>query len=206
MLSDRLSHAVTVEHDTDEHVGVGSIVEVADEDGETMEVEISAVGGVAPDSPLGRALMGAAVGDVVERRGAARLLEGPRPRDPARLAEGVVAPALSELQAREEARFVESHPRSRELAERARETLFEGVPMHWMRKWPGGFPVFVREAKGARFVDVDGIEYVDFCLGDTGAMTGHAPEPTLTAIDGAGGQGHHAHASERGRALWSRRS
>ena len=54
--------------------------------------------------------------------------------------------------------------------------------MHWMRKWPGGFPVFVREARGARFVDVDGHEYVDFCLGDTGAMTGHAPEPTLKAV------------------------
>src|SRR5262245_5862327 len=54
--------------------------------------------------------------------------------------------------------------------------------MPWMRKWPGGFPVFVREAKGAHFVDADGIEYVDFCLGDTGAMTGHAPEPTLRAI------------------------
>jgi transcription elongation factor GreA len=66
VLKDRLQNAVTVEHDTDEHVGVGSVVEVADEDGETMEVEISAVGGVAPDSPLGRALMGAAVGDVVD--------------------------------------------------------------------------------------------------------------------------------------------
>jgi glutamate-1-semialdehyde 2,1-aminomutase len=54
--------------------------------------------------------------------------------------------------------------------------------MHWMRKWPGGFPVFVREAKGARFVDVDGHEYVDFCLGDTGAMTGHAPAATLNAV------------------------
>jgi glutamate-1-semialdehyde 2,1-aminomutase len=93
-----------------------------------------------------------------------------------------VLTGLAELQAREEARFVETHPRSRALAARARETLFEGVPMHWMRKWPGGFPVFVREAKGARFTDVDGIEYVDFCLGDTGAMTGHAPEPTLNAI------------------------
>ena len=90
--------------------------------------------------------------------------------------------SLADLQAREEARFAETHPRSRELAERAKASLFEGVPMHWMRKWPGGFPVFVREAKGARFVDVDGIEYVDFCLGDTGAMTGHAPEPTLRAI------------------------
>jgi transcription elongation factor GreA len=66
LLKDRLHHAVTVEHDTDEHVGVGSIVEVADEAGETMEVTISAVGGVSPDSPLGRALMGVGVGDVVD--------------------------------------------------------------------------------------------------------------------------------------------
>ena len=65
-LKDRLHHAVTVEHDTDDHVGVGSIVEVEDGDGETMEVEISAVGGVSPDSPLGSALMGANVGDVVD--------------------------------------------------------------------------------------------------------------------------------------------
>jgi transcription elongation factor GreA len=71
VLKDRLRHAVTVEHETDEHVGVGSLVEIADEDGETMEVEISAVGGVAPDSPLGRALLGAVVGDVV-------LVEAPR--------------------------------------------------------------------------------------------------------------------------------
>jgi glutamate-1-semialdehyde 2,1-aminomutase len=89
---------------------------------------------------------------------------------------------LAELQAREEARFADTHPRSRALAAQARESLFEGVPMHWMRKWPGGFPVFVRDAKGARFTDVDGVEYVDFCLGDTGAMTGHAPEPTLKAV------------------------
>ena len=65
-LRERLNHAVTVEHDTDEHVGVGSIVEIADDDGSDMEVEISAVGGVSPDSPLGSALMGAAVGDVVD--------------------------------------------------------------------------------------------------------------------------------------------
>jgi len=91
-------------------------------------------------------------------------------------------PELAELHAREEARFAETHPRSRALAAQARATMFEGVPMPWMQKWPGGFPVFVREAKGAHFADVDGIEYVDFCLGDTGAMTGHAPEPTLRAI------------------------
>src|SRR5687768_15245385 len=51
-LRERLTHAVTVEHDTDEHVGVGSVVEIADEDDDAMEVEISAVGGVSPDSPL----------------------------------------------------------------------------------------------------------------------------------------------------------
>jgi transcription elongation factor GreA len=62
----RLHDAVVVEHDTDEHVGAGSIVEIVDEHGETMEVTISAVGGVSPDSPLGRSLMGAAVGDVIE--------------------------------------------------------------------------------------------------------------------------------------------
>jgi transcription elongation factor GreA len=65
-LRERLQHAVTVEHDTDEHVGVGSIVEIADEAGEEMEVEISAIGGVSPDSPLGSALLGAGVGDEVE--------------------------------------------------------------------------------------------------------------------------------------------
>jgi transcription elongation factor GreA len=65
-LRHRLNHAVTVEHDTDENVGVGSIVEIADEGGDVMEVEISAVGGVSPDSPLGSALLGAGVGDVVD--------------------------------------------------------------------------------------------------------------------------------------------
>ena len=54
--------------------------------------------------------------------------------------------------------------------------------MHWMTKWPGDFPVFVAEAHGSRFVDVDGHEYVDFCLGDTGSMTGHGPTATLRAI------------------------
>ena len=65
-LRDRLHNAIVVEHDTDDHVGAGSIVEIADEQGEVLEVTISAVDGVSPDSPLGRALMGAGVGDVVE--------------------------------------------------------------------------------------------------------------------------------------------
>ena len=83
---------------------------------------------------------------------------------------------LAGLQAREERRFEETHRRSLELFDRARRSLFAGVPMHWMTEWAGAFPVFVEEASGARFSDVDGNEYVDLCLGDTGAMTGHAPE------------------------------
>ena len=89
---------------------------------------------------------------------------------------------LAELHAREEARFEDTHIRSRELYERAGRSLFAGVPMHWMREWAGAFPVFVAEASGARFTDVDGNEYVDLCLGDTGAMTGHAPEATASAV------------------------
>jgi len=87
-----------------------------------------------------------------------------------------------ELLAREVARFEETHPRSRELAARARRSLLGGVPMHWMLRWAGGFPVFAADASGARFTDVDGHEYVDLCLGDTGAMTGHSPAPVVRAI------------------------
>ena len=54
--------------------------------------------------------------------------------------------------------------------------------MNWMNRWPGPFPVFVAEAQGARVTDVDGLDYIDLCLGDTGAMCGHAPTATITAI------------------------
>src|SRR4051794_17124898 len=93
--------------------------------------------------------------------------------DPARIAV---------LMERERTRFVREHPRSRELGERAGRALLSGVPMNWMTRWPGDFPVWVAHAEGARLVDVDGLGYVDFCLGDTGAMTGHAPAPTVAAI------------------------
>jgi glutamate-1-semialdehyde 2,1-aminomutase len=89
---------------------------------------------------------------------------------------------LAGLQAREEERFIALHPRSQALHERAGRSLLAGVPMHWMVEWAGAFPVFVAEASGARFTDVDGIEYVDLCLGDTGAMTGHAPAATAAAV------------------------
>jgi glutamate-1-semialdehyde 2,1-aminomutase len=82
----------------------------------------------------------------------------------------------------ERRRFAADHPRSLELFERSKRSLMSGVPMNWMTRWAGGFPVFVREAHGAHFVDVDGREYVDLCLGDTGAMAGHAPPAAVEAI------------------------
>ena len=89
----------------------------------------------------------------------------------------------AELLPRELERFEREHPRSRELALEAEESLLSGVPMPWMTRWAGGFPVFAAEAEGARFRDVDGLEYVDFCLGDTAAMTGHSPAPTVRALE-----------------------
>jgi len=79
-------------------------------------------------------------------------------------------------------RFLERTPRSRELFEAGRGSLLAGVPMPWMTEWAGPYPLFVAEAEGAGFADVDGNEYVDFCLGDTGAMAGHSPRPTVEAI------------------------
>ncbi len=89
---------------------------------------------------------------------------------------------LASLTDRERERFAAEHPRSRELFEQARANLLGGVPMSWMVMWPGGHPVFAAEASGARITDVDGNEYVDLCLGDTGAMAGHAPAPTTAAV------------------------
>src|SRR5512146_2802435 len=89
---------------------------------------------------------------------------------------------LSSLLQAEEQLFHRTHPKSFALYQRARKSLHGGVPMLWMIRWAGSFPVFVEEASGAHFTDVDGNEYVDLCLGDTGAMTGHAPEAAAAAI------------------------
>jgi glutamate-1-semialdehyde aminotransferase len=78
--------------------------------------------------------------------------------------------------------FRERHPRSREAHERARRSLVGGVPMPWMMRWAGGYPVIATEARGNRIVDLDGHEYVDLCLGDTGAMPGHGPAPVVEAV------------------------
>src|SRR5512147_2142715 len=83
----------------------------------------------------------------------------------------------------EEQRFLDTHHNSREMHERARSAYLGGVPMLWMMRWAGSFPIYVRSASGAHFIDVDGHTYVDFCLGDTGAMTGHSPLPVLHAVE-----------------------
>lgn len=90
---------------------------------------------------------------------------------------------LATLLEQEENLFLQKHPRSFELYQRARKSLHGGVPMLWMIRWAGSFPIFVDNASGAHFVDVDGNDYVDFCLGDTGAMTGHGPSKTKMAIN-----------------------
>ncbi|HEX5822146.1 MAG TPA: transaminase [Solirubrobacterales bacterium] len=82
----------------------------------------------------------------------------------------------------ERERFTELHPESHALAEEARRNLLDGVPMSWMSRWSGGHPIFAADASGARITDVDGIDYVDLCLGDTGAMAGHAPAATAEAV------------------------
>lgn len=87
---------------------------------------------------------------------------------------------LSELLEAELRRFEELHPRSAE-AVASRDALFGGVPMPWMMHWAGEYPVVVAEAHGARLADIDGNEYADFCLGDTGAMTGHSPAAVVEA-------------------------
>ena len=89
---------------------------------------------------------------------------------------------LKELMAREEARFIADHPKSAAAYKHAQNTLLGGVPMNWMKKWAGAFPVFVKSAKGAHFTDVDGRDYIDLCLGDTGAMTGHSPDVVAEAV------------------------
>ncbi len=90
---------------------------------------------------------------------------------------------LKSLMEREQERFVKDRPKSKALFERAGKSLLGGVPMNWMAKWAGAFPPFVREAQGAHFFDVDGHRYIDFCLGDTGAMTGHSPFATVKAVE-----------------------
>ena len=94
---------------------------------------------------------------------------------------GVDRARLATLAERERAAFTERHPRSAAAYQRA-DHLFGRVPMTWMNKTAAGFPVHFATARGNRITDVDGHEYLDFCLGDTGAMAGHSPAPVVEAV------------------------
>ncbi|NUR07866.1 MAG: aminotransferase class III-fold pyridoxal phosphate-dependent enzyme [Nocardioidaceae bacterium] len=88
---------------------------------------------------------------------------------------------LASLLDAERTTYAERHPRSRELYDEAGH-LFGRVPMTWMNMWRGGFPLYLDRAWGNRVVDVDGHEYVDLAMGDTGAMAGHSPAATVDAV------------------------
>ena len=89
---------------------------------------------------------------------------------------------IAELMKIEEQRFLDLHKESTAAFHQSSKVMHEGIPMSWMAKWPGAHPVFVKEAKGAHFTDLDGRDYIDFCLGDTGSMTGHSPAATVAAV------------------------
>lgn len=89
---------------------------------------------------------------------------------------------LASLIARERQTYAATHPRSRDAFAASGQNLLGGVPMTWMRMWPGGFPLYLARAHGAHLTDIDGNELIDFCLGDTGAMAGHSPLAVQTAL------------------------
>ena len=89
---------------------------------------------------------------------------------------------IAELMKSEVERFIDQHPESQAVADQSHSSLLAGVPMPWMKRWAGPFPVVADRAEGGRIFDIDGNKYVDFCLGDTGSMTGHANAPISQAI------------------------
>jgi glutamate-1-semialdehyde 2,1-aminomutase len=89
---------------------------------------------------------------------------------------------LAELSAREQKTFAERNPKSKAAYEKA-DHLFGKVPMTWMNKKAGGFPIYLDRAQGNTIWDIDGNKYIDFALGDTGAMAGHSNPLVVAAIE-----------------------
>jgi glutamate-1-semialdehyde 2,1-aminomutase len=102
---------------------------------------------------------------------------------------GIPLQRIAEVFEAERASYVSLHPRSLALAGHGIAGFYQGVPMHWMRDWSMPYPFLVESAHGAVLHDVDGNEYADFCLGDTGAMFGHSPPPVVEAIERQAGRG-----------------
>ena len=102
---------------------------------------------------------------------------------------GIPLQRIAAIFAAERESYVSLHPRSLALAGRGIAGFYQGVPMHWMRDWSMPYPFLVESARGALLRDVDGNEYADFCLGDTGSMFGHSPPPVVEAIGRQAGKG-----------------
>jgi glutamate-1-semialdehyde 2,1-aminomutase len=96
---------------------------------------------------------------------------------------------LDSLRAEEEARFVAANPKSAAAANARAQHWYQGVPFHWMRDWPSPFPLVAASAEGATLITIDGQRLDDFCLGDTAAMFGHAPQPLVRAMAEQAGRG-----------------
>jgi len=95
---------------------------------------------------------------------------------------GIPRQRIAEIFDAECASYATLHPRSMQLAGHGIAGYYQGVPMHWMRDWSMPYPFVVESARGAVLHDVDGNDYADFCLGDTGSMFGHSPPPVAEAI------------------------
>ncbi len=105
------------------------------------------------------------------------------------LMQGLDRRRVAALSAVEQEEFIKANGASRALFERAKGSLHRGVPMPWMTEWASPFPLFIEGAKGARVRDVDGHDYIDFCLGDSGALFGHSPQPVADALAARAGDG-----------------
>ena len=95
---------------------------------------------------------------------------------------GIAPDRLKSFAEAERARYRAARPQSAAAFGAGIDGFLDGVPLHWMRDWPLPFLPLVREAKGAAISDIDGLTLDDFCLGDTGSMFGHSPEPVARAI------------------------
>jgi glutamate-1-semialdehyde 2,1-aminomutase len=102
---------------------------------------------------------------------------------------GVPADRIAAMRARAAEAFAAARPRTRAALENGTDAFLGGVPMLWMKDWPQPFPMLVAEASGATLVDLDGHRLDDFCLGDTGSMFGHSPEPVARALAAQGAKG-----------------
>lgn len=102
---------------------------------------------------------------------------------------GVTPERIAALAAREAEAYAQARPKTRAALAAGSGAFLDGVPMHWMRDWPQPFPMLVARAQGAVIEDIDGHQIDDFCLGDTGSMFGHSPEPVARAITEQAGRG-----------------